>query len=393
MAFAGPVSESPRYHEIVAKSVLRRSTMVDPWFLGRFGSNLYRGCEHGCAYCDGRAERYYVTGNFALDIQVKRNALDLARDELARMREPGFLFVGGGVCDAYQPAERSYRLARGLLELCRDRHVPVHVLTKSALAERDLDMLAAINADTRAVLSFSIATTDERVREVFEPGAAPLAERWRLLAAAHALGIPTGVMAMPILPGLGDSPAALDALVGQASATAVDFVCYGGLTLRPGIQQDGFFALLAQHHPELVPGYRKLFAAGRASGTPDARYLARLDDRCRTTLALHHMPGRMPWPIFHRLVPTYTEVAVLLEHRGFVRGEAGDGRGPLARAGWAIAEWARGRLARQRSKQAYRLVESELDMLMRSRQLREIPNLDPAALTDVEACYAQACGR
>ena len=115
MAFAGPVSEPPRYHEIVAKSILRRSTVVDPWFVGRCGSNLYRGCEHGCAYCDGRAERYHVAGDFARDIQVKGNALELARDELARLREPGFLFIGGGVCDAYQPAERHYRLARGLI--------------------------------------------------------------------------------------------------------------------------------------------------------------------------------------------------------------------------------------------------------------------------------------
>jgi hypothetical protein len=90
MAFAGRVRE---YHEIAAKSILRRSTVVDPWFLGRFGSNLYRGCAHACVYCDGRAERYYVTGDFARDIQVKCNALALARDELARMREPGFLFI------------------------------------------------------------------------------------------------------------------------------------------------------------------------------------------------------------------------------------------------------------------------------------------------------------
>jgi DNA repair photolyase len=92
--------------------------VVDRYILGRFGGNFYRGCEHGCAYCEGRGERYHVQGDFARDIQVKRNAL--AQGELARMREPGFLFIGG-VCDAYQPAEARYRLARGLLEWCRDR--------------------------------------------------------------------------------------------------------------------------------------------------------------------------------------------------------------------------------------------------------------------------------
>ena len=379
-----------RYHEADAKSILRRSTVVDPWFLGRFGSNLYRGCEHGCSYCDGRAERYYVAGDFARDIQVKRNAIALARDELARIREPGFLFIGGGVCDAYQPAEVRYQLAHGLLELCREQHRPVHVLTKSALVERDMELLAAIHADTRAILSFSIALVDEHHREVFEPGAAPLAERWRLLTAAHALGIRTGVMAMPILPGLSDSEQAIDTLVEKARQVGADFVCYGGLTLRPGVQKDGFFAVLARHYPELLPGYQKLYSADRSSGTPDLRYFARLDGRCRAALARHAMPGRMPRRIFHGLVPSYTEVSVLLEHRGFERGEAGGGYGPLARAGQAIAEWARGRLARQRSRHAFRLVESELDMLMRGHQQGEIPGLDPAMHPDVEACYAMA---
>lgn len=127
------VSDAVRYHEVEAKSLLRRQVGVDPWFLGRFGSNLYRGCEHGCSYCDGRAERYYVTGTFDRDIQVKRNALDLARKELDLFREPGMLFLGGGVCDAYQTAEAHYQLARGLLELCCEKRIPVHVLTKSAL--------------------------------------------------------------------------------------------------------------------------------------------------------------------------------------------------------------------------------------------------------------------
>lgn len=380
-----------RYHEAPAKSVLRRSAVVDPWFVGRFGSNLYRGCEHGCVYCDGRAERYYVAGDFERDIQVKSNAVALASDELARVREPGFLFIGGGVCDAYQPAEERYRLARGLLELCRARRIPVHVLTKSALVERDLDLLAAINADTRAVLSFSIATVDERQRETFEPGAAPLAERWRLVQAAHRLGLAAGVMAMPVLPGLSDTPEAIHALVEQSREAGADFVCYGGLTLRPGVQKDGFFATLARTHADLVPGYRKLFQSDRVSGMPDPRYLGRVDERFRAALAANQMPARMPQHVFHRMIPLYSEVSVLLEHRGWLAGEDAGAHDRLARAGWAIAGWARARLGRQRAKDAYRLVEAELAMLVRSRQLCEIPDLAPAAWADVETCFAQAC--
>jgi hypothetical protein len=96
----------------------------------------------------------------------------------------------------------------------------------------------------------------------------------------------------------------------------------------------------------------------------------------------------MPHAVFHGRVPLYTEVAVLLEHRGWQQGEPGGGKGRLARARWAIAEWARTRLGRQRGKYAFREVESELAMLVRSHQLHEIAGLDPACMADVDACFA-----
>lgn len=386
-AHAGPVNVPPepaRYHEVDAKSLLRRSVMVDPFFLGRFGSNLYRGCEHGCLYCDGRAERYYVSGVFDRDIEVKGNALALAERELGLMREPGFLFIGGGVCDAYQPAEGRYGLARGLLELCRARRVPVHVLTKSALVERDFDVLAGIHRDTRVVLSFSIALTDERQRQLFERGAAPLDERWRLLRRARQAGFGTAVMAMPLLPGLSDQPHQLDALLGRAAEVGVDFVCTGGLTLRPGRQKDGFLAMIGREWPELLSGYQKLYRENRPSGAPDPRYSDRLYGRCRKLQDQHSLPGRMPQRLFHGLVPTYTELSVLLEHRGYERKEPGGMNGRLARAGQAVGAWARARLARLRGKNAFREVESELDFLIRSQRLGEIPDLQASMIPDVE---------
>jgi DNA repair photolyase len=358
--------------------------MVDPFFLGRFGSNLYRGCEHGCLYCDGRAERYYVSGTFDRDIEVKSNALALAARELELMREPGFLFIGGGVCDAYQQAEARFALAGGLLQLCRERRVPVHLLTKSALVERDLDLLADINRDTRAVLSFSIALGDERQRELFEPGAAPLAERWRLLRRARELGLGTGVMAMPLLPGLSDQPEHIDALLTRAAEVGVDFVLAGGLTLRPGRQKDGFFAVLAREFPELAPGYQKLYREDRPSGMPDSRYSERLYRRCRELQDQHHLPGRMPQRLFHGLVPLYTELSVLLEHRGYECKESGGLNGRLARAGQAVGAWARTRLGRLRGKNAFREVETELRFLIRGQRLRDIPDLDEGVIPEVE---------
>ena len=105
-----------RVHEIQAKSVLIKRKHIDSWFVSLYGMNLYRGCQHNCAYCDGRAEGYYVEGEFGRDIWVKINAPEILRRELdpARRRKPlkgGYFFLGGGVGDSYQPLEETYDLS------------------------------------------------------------------------------------------------------------------------------------------------------------------------------------------------------------------------------------------------------------------------------------------
>jgi hypothetical protein len=151
-------------------------------------------------------------------------------------------------------------------------------------------------------------------------------------------------------------------------------------------------SVLGRAYPELLPGYRRLYQSERRSGMPDVRYLARLDGRCREALSRYRLPGRMPLHIFRGMVPTYTAASVLLEHKGFEQGEPGGGQGPLARAGLAVARWAQGRLSRQRGKQAWRLIESDLDMLVRGKLLQEIPDLHADAFAAVEECYARICG-
>lgn len=359
------------YFETEAKTVTRLRGWVDPWFLGRYGMNLYRGCEHGCLYCDGRAERYYVPGQFDRDIRVKVNAPAVLDRELARRREPGFMFLGGGVCDAYQPAEARYRLARGALEIALRRGLPVHVLTKSALVERDLDLLASIAERCGAILSFSLQTVDDEVRRRFEPGAAPVSERLRLVGEARRRGIATGLMAMPVLPGISDRPEQIEALVAAAAAAGVDFVLFGALTLRPGQQKDGYLRAIAGEYPQHLEGYRRLYRSARASGAPDERYLARVDSRFRAALASHGLPGRIPRRLFTGRVPLYAEVGVLLEHRGF---EIGDPS--LGRAGHALQEWARQRMAEGGRRRDFS--HRDVEALMRE-QLAQIPGLDSRA--------------
>lgn len=353
-----------RYTPVEARSLIRQPTIVDPWFLGRFGLNIYRGCEHACAYCDGRAERYYVDGDFARDIQVKVNALTLADRELRKCREPGFLFLGGGVSDSYQPAEAEYRLARGLLEIAAASKRPVHVLTKSSLVERDFDLLSAINRDSRAIVSFSLQTTDDELRLATEPHTASVAERLRLLAKARGLGMSGGIMAMPLLPGLSDAPAQIDDLVCRAADSGAQFVCLGGLTLRPGRQKQHFYALLRSGWPHLVAGYDRAYGKNLASGAADPRYTNKLTLRFAEALTKAKLPARIPRTVFTGLLPLYAEASVLLEHAENAAMLQGIRR-PLGSSWVALGQWARKRVTQLQRRRGFRYQEIECEFLDR----------------------------
>lgn len=347
------------YRETDAKTITQLRGHVDPWFLGRYGMNLYRGCEHGCIYCDGRAERYYVEGDFARDIVVKRNAGELFAREIARRKEPGFVLTGGGVCDAYQPAERTYGLSRRVLEVVLEQGLPVHVITKSALVERDFDLLVRIQAQAQVILSFSLQTVDESVRKEVEPGAASVAERLRLMRRGKELGFAVGAMAMPVLPGLSDRQEAIDALVRSVVEAGADFVVCGGLTLRPGIQKQTYLSYVREHHRELLAGYERVYGVPRASGAPDFRYVQRVDERFRRALRRQGLPSRVPRRFFRGRMPIYAEVAVLLEHEDAGRRLAEEPELGLGRAGWAIQKWAASRISALGRRRGFDYTEVE----------------------------------
>ncbi len=184
-------------HETIAKSLIRKHKRIDSWFISRYGFNIYRGCEHNCIYCDGRAEKYYVEGEFGKDIRVKINAPDLLRRELdpTRKRKPmkkAFILPGGGVGDSYQPAEKDYKLTRQVLKVINEYNFPVHMLTKSTLVERDLDILTQINNNTKAIVSFSLSSVKENIARVFEPGLPSPLKRIETLSKVKTMGLSGG---------------------------------------------------------------------------------------------------------------------------------------------------------------------------------------------------------
>ncbi len=184
-----------RIRQIRAKSILSRSKVYE------YTLNPYVGCEHGCVYCYARFMKRFTGhregwGGF---VDVKINAPELLAAEIRR-KKVGRVWMSG-VCDPYQPVEETYGLTRRCLEILLGNGWPVTVQTKSPLVLRDLDLL---KGSETVEVGFTITTADERIREIFEPGAPAVEERLRALSRLRSEGVETFVMIAPLLPGAGD---------------------------------------------------------------------------------------------------------------------------------------------------------------------------------------------
>ena len=242
--------------EIEAKTLLAHSKAPDPWFGVKYNMNLYRGCQHQCIYCDSRSECYQIE-DFN-DVLVKANALPLLRRELASKRVKGTIGFGS-MSDPYLPAERQYRLTRQALAVIAQKRFPVHMLTKSDLVLRDLDLLEAINRDTMALVSFTITTADDDLARKLEPGAPLPSARLRALEVLTAHGIRSGVMLMPVLPFLEDSVENITGIVKTAHRHGAAYILPSfGLTLRDR-QRDYFYQRLDALFPGVSDRYRKTY--------------------------------------------------------------------------------------------------------------------------------------
>ncbi len=257
--------------EILAKSVLRKEHKTDSWFLSRYRMNLYRGCSHNCTYCDGRSEKYQVWGDFGSDVDVKINAADILKNELRPGRygtplKKGFIMVGGGVGDAYQPAEEKYRLTRKTLELILEHDLPVHILTKSVLVERDMDILADINRKSKVIISMSFSSVDEKVSRTFEPGVPSPGRRMETIKKFKKQGHTCGIFLMPVIPFITDAPDKMDPVFREAKSAGADFIVFSGMTLKEGRQKGYFMNTLGKYDPSLIPKYLSLYKGDKWGG-------------------------------------------------------------------------------------------------------------------------------
>lgn len=236
-------------HYVEAKSILSAQN----------GLNLYRGCQHGCVYCDARSQCYQMDHAFE-DIAVKENGIALLDAALRAKRRPCMIGTGS-MSDPYMPLEGQLGLTRRMLETVEKHGFGVTLLTKSDGVLRDLDILKRINERTKAVVQMTLTTWDDSLCRIVEPGVCPTSRRIAALKAFQAAGIPTVVWLCPILPFLNDTEENIRAIVEACGDAGVKgIVHFGmGLTLREG-NRKYYYAALDWHFPGLKERYIRTYS-------------------------------------------------------------------------------------------------------------------------------------
>jgi DNA repair photolyase len=289
------------YHEMRAASLLNR-VQDRPLPFG-WTVNPYRGCEMGCRYCFARYTHEFLgftdPREFERTIYVKRADPAVIAADLRRARRSGLLVAMGTATDPYQPAEAVHGIARAVLEAVRTvPGVRLSITTKSALVERDADLLAAIAAESELWVNFSIVTLDPALARRLEPRAPRPDLRLRALRTLATAGVPARLFVMPILPWLTDDEESLRGLLAAAREAGAAGAESNVLFLRPGTRET-FFAFLRDEFPALVERYCRLYA-GSAYAHP--RYTARIEARVQRLAAEVGLPQRRraDRPLGHR---------------------------------------------------------------------------------------------
>lgn len=260
--------------EILAKTILNNVKQPDTWFGLRYNLNLYRGCQHQCIYCDSRSDCYHIE-DFA-DILIKTNAIEVLKDELPRKRKKGTIGFGS-MNDPYMPIEKERELTRKALEVINKNHFPVHILTKSTLVLRDIDILKKM-AEHYAAVSFTITTAYDGLCKKLEPGAPVASERFAAMKELSENGIYTGILMMPILPFIEDTKENVEAIVSRAAESGASYIIpWFGMSMRSG-QREYFYAKLDKLFPRLRAKYEIRFGEQYQCSVPHAKELSHYFD-------------------------------------------------------------------------------------------------------------------
>lgn len=233
---------------------IKSKTILSP----KNGMNIYRGCTHGCIYCDSRSACYNMDHDFE-DIAVKVNAPDLLRQALRGKRRLCMIGIGA-MSDPYLPEERDVEYTRQCLEIIADYGFGVTLLTKSDLVLRDIDLLERINSQAKTVVQMTLTTFDDDLCKKIEPNAPVTSRRVEALRVLRDKGIPTVVWLCPILPFINDTEENIKGILGYCKEAEVyGLLCFGiGLTLREG-NREYFYNKLDELFPGLKEKYIKKY--------------------------------------------------------------------------------------------------------------------------------------
>ena len=287
-----------------------------------YGLNPYRGCEHGCAYCYARIYHEFLGHSAGLDFEtklvVKRNAPALLEKTLARpSHKPGKISLSG-VTDCYQPLERKLRITRGCLEvLARFRH-PVAIITKNTLVTRDLDLLRELAAHQAVAVYLSITTLDPDLARILEPRAPSPRARLAAIRQLAEAGIPAGVSAAPVIPGLND--AEMPAILQAAAQHGATFAAWSVVRL-PGAVAEVFSSWLDLHRPfakEKILNRIRTLHAGNLNARSDQSRMRGHGEAAKLLSQLFHLscrrhglsprPTQLSTSSFRRLLPHQEEL-------------------------------------------------------------------------------------
>ncbi len=287
--------EVPEFPGVTLHEVLSRSALNEvpggsrmPF---RYTINPYRGCLHRCVYCYARSTHEWLDldsgRDFDTQIVVKTNLVEVLRRELARPSWRREHVALGTNTDPYQRAEGRYRLMPGVIRALADSGTPFSILTKGTLARRDVPLLAAAAHRVPVGFGVSLGIWDDDLHASLEPSVPSPRARLDLVRAVTDAGLPCGVFLAPVLPGLTDRLADLDAVLAAVAAAGATGVTVVPLHLRPGARE-WFSAWLAREHPALVPRYRQLYRGG---AYVPAEYRSWLAARVAPLLRRHGLDG------------------------------------------------------------------------------------------------------
>lgn len=272
---------------IPAKTLIGR-TKDSSWFGTSYTMNIYKGCSHGCIYCDSRSDCYCIS-DFDT-VHAKQNALGLIRDELRRKAQTGVIGTGS-MSDPYNPFEKKLLLTRHALELIDTYEFGVSIATKSPLMTRDIDLIQSIQSHSPVICKITITTPDDTLAKKIEPYVAPSTKRFEAVKLLSGAGIFTGLLLMPVLPFITDEPDPILELIHLAKANGARFIYPAfGMTLRSG-QRNYYYEKLDELFPGTKEQYIKRYGDFYRCTSPHARKLYTLfANECDKLGILYKMP-------------------------------------------------------------------------------------------------------